>query len=133
MDDDEAAEVGPIVRLKARLFEKLPSGCLVRVFAVLEVAAGKHEPNSASPVAILSIGDDAAVGCFREDAGKGRHLELVVVWDAPPVWEFDGLDPHLQERRGIEDVATAEDEASAASRLLGNDRARVPERQRAKA
>jgi hypothetical protein len=82
---------------------------LVRIFTVLEVTAGKDEPNLARPVAVLSVDDDAVVDRFREDACKGRHRELVVVWNASSIGEFDRLDPHLQEGRSIENVFATDD------------------------
>jgi hypothetical protein len=57
---------------------------------------------------VLAMDNDEAFNCFREDAGKGRHLKLVIVRDSAAVRQFDRLDTDLQERPRIKDVATAE-------------------------
>jgi hypothetical protein len=70
--------------------------------------AGEHQTDPARPMPGLSIDYDTSLRRFREDAGKRWHLELVIVRDAAPIRQFDGLDTDLQEWGCIKDLAAAE-------------------------
>src|ERR1700733_7086055 len=79
------------------------------------MSARKDEPRSARPMTILLVDYRASIGCFREDAGERRHIQLIIVGYTAPVRQSDRLDPHFQKRRRVEKISAAQNRP--ASRL----------------
>jgi hypothetical protein len=90
LNDDTSA----IVVIMQRLHEGDVSGDIL----AREADYCHHQPHPTRPMPVLLVDDNEAIGRFREHAREGPHLELVVVWNASTVGEFDGFDPYFQER-----------------------------------
>src|ERR1700688_198263 len=83
------------------------------------MSARKDEPRSARPMTIQLVDYRASIGCFREDAGERRHIQLIIVGYTAPVRQSDRLDPHFQKRRRVEKISAAQNRP--ASRLTQNE------------
>src|SRR5277367_172486 len=72
------------------------------------MSARKDEPRSARPMTVLLVDYRASIGCFREDAGERRHIQLIIVVYTAPVRQSDRLDQHFQKRRRVEKISAAQ-------------------------